>query len=333
MGGSVLVDSVVRQTTVLIAGLATASGNRASLANVANEVLASLVTELKTQGLGSKVIADMFGMALRTYYDRVARLGESQSDSGRSLWDAVLAHVQERGPTLRPAVLSRFARDDEGMVKGVLRDLVRSGLVFASGHGDGTVYRAVTLEEQGATRAGELDGALANLVLVAVHRNGPCAREAIQKLVPIGDAALDALLAGLVGEMRLRTETENGVVRYRHDRIFIPYGDPMGWEAAVLDHYQAVVTAICAKLSSGRTRASADDTIGGSTFHLDVWSGHPLEREALGLLASFRRQAVALREAIERHNATHTRPDDSVDTRIVTYVGQNVSTEEDRDDP
>jgi hypothetical protein len=96
----------------------------------------------------------------------------------------------------------------------------------------------------------------------------------------------------------------------------------------VLDHYQAVVTAICAKLASGLTRASADDTTGGSTFHLDVWPGHPLEREALGLLASFRRQAVAVREAIERHNATHVRPPDAPDTRIVTYVGQTVRSEE-----
>src|SRR6185503_10511024 len=108
----------------------------------------------------------------------------------------------------------------------------------------------------------------------------------------------------------------------------IPYGDPAGWEAAVLDHYQAVVTAICAKLASGLTRASADDTIGGSTFHLDIWSGHPLEREALGLLASFRRQAVALREAIERHNASHVRPADAAEERVVTYVGQSLRAEE-----
>ena len=332
MGESVLIDSVVRQTTVLLASLATAAGNRASLAHVANEVLASLVAELKAQGLGNKVIADMFGMALRTYYDRVARLGESQSDTGRSLWDAVLAHVQERGPVLRADVLTRFGRDDEGMVKGVLRDLVRSGLVFESGQGDATLYRGATPEEQGLHGAPDADAALANMVLVAVHREGPCTREAIQKLVALPDAALDALLARLVTEKRLRIERQGDVTIYRHDRIFIPYGDPAGWEAAVFDHYQAVVTAICAKLASGRTQAGAGDTIGGSTYHLDVWSGHPLEREALGLLASFRRQAVALREAVERHNADHARPEAAAETRVVAYVGQNVLTEEGTDD-
>ena len=70
----------------------------------------------------------MFGMALRTYHDRVARLAESQSESGRSLWDAVLAHVQQHGTSCARDVLRRFSRDGDAMVRGVLRDLVSSGL-------------------------------------------------------------------------------------------------------------------------------------------------------------------------------------------------------------
>jgi hypothetical protein len=170
------------------------------------------------------------------------------------------------------------------------------------------------------------------MVLVAVHRQGPCERAVIQKLVPMGDAALDALLARLVGERRLHAEGEGEHARYRNDRIFIPYGDAIGWEAAVLDHHQAVVSAIRSKLELGRTQASSDDTTGGSTYHFDVWSGHPFEREALGLLASFRRQAVALREAVERHNVSHPRPADVGETRIVSYVGQSLRTEEEPDD-
>jgi len=328
MGSSVLVDMVVRQTTILLASIATASGNRASLANVANEVLGSLVTERRAQGLGNKVIADMFGMALRTYYDRIARLGESQTEGGRSLWDAVLAHVQERGPVLRTGVLERFSRDDESMVKGVLRDLVRSGLVFESGQDDALVFRAATPEERGLGRARDADAQLANMVLVAVHREGPCTASVIQKLVPLSEDTLSSVLARLVGEGRLHEDRDDGATRYRHDRIFIPHGDPAGWEAAVFDHFQAVVTAICAKLASGSHHARADEMIGGSTYHLDVWEGHPLEREAQGLLATFRRQAAALREAVEAHNASHERPEGASDRRIVTYVGQTVLNEE-----
>jgi hypothetical protein len=218
------------------------------------------------------------------------------------------------------------------MVRGALRDVVRSGLVFESGHGDSTTYRAATPEEQGVGRGHDAEAALANMILVAVHRDGPCGRERIAKLVPVTDAVLDALLARLVAEGLLRAESRSEGTVYRHDRVFVPYGDPAGWEAAVFDHYQAVVTAICAKLRSGLTQANAADTVGGSTYHFDVWMGHPLEREALGLLASFRRQAVALREEIERHNAAHARPVDALEKRVVAYVGQAVRSEEETDD-
>jgi hypothetical protein len=72
-----LIDAIVRQTMVLIAQLATAGGGRAQLSHTANQVFLDLVAALKEQGLGNKVIADMFGMALRTYQTKVQRLSEA----------------------------------------------------------------------------------------------------------------------------------------------------------------------------------------------------------------------------------------------------------------
>lgn len=331
MSGTLLIDSIVRQTTVLIASLATAAGHRPSLSHVANQVLLNLVGELKAQGLGNKVIADMFGMALRTYHDRIARLSESKSESGRSLWDAVLAHIQQHGTLLRADVLRRFNRDGDAMVRGVLRDLVSSGLVFRSGQGDHTAYRAASPEEQGMAASASPD-ASAQLILVAVHREGACTREQIQALLPIADRELERLLEQLVADGRLLREPSPDGTRYRAERIFIPYDAPEGWEAAVLDHYQALVAAVCAKLRAGQTHARSDESQGGSTYHLDVWPGHPLEREALGLLASVRRQAVALRSAVEAHNAAHPRPEDAPATRVISYVGQTVLSEGEEDD-
>src|SRR5689334_15018298 len=325
MPGTLLIDSIVRQTTVLIATLATATGNRPSLAHIANQVLANLAAELKAQGIGNKVIADTFGMALRTYHDRVARLSESRSDSGRSLWDAVYAYLEQHQNRLRAEVLQRFSRDDQAMVRGVLRDLVRSGLVFQSGQGDHTQYRAATAEERGRF-GGDHEGARASMIVVAVHHHGPCTRAQIQALVPIADAALDAALAQLVADGGLQLEApldpNAGEPRYRAERVFIAYGDPAGWEAAVFDHYQALVLAVCEKARGGQLRADRAEAVGGSTYHLDVWEGHPLEREALGFLAQMRRQAVALRSAIEAHNATHPRPQDAREKRVLAYVGQ-----------
>src|SRR5512139_841912 len=107
MNLDVLIDSIVRQTTVLIAQLATAAGGRAPLAHTANQVFTELVRELKDQGLGNRVIADMFGLTLRTYHNRVRRLAESSTFQGRSLWEAVLSFVQEKGPVRRVDVLRR----------------------------------------------------------------------------------------------------------------------------------------------------------------------------------------------------------------------------------
>ena len=67
MNVNLLIDALVRQTTVLIAQLATAAGARAQLAHTANQVFMDLVRELKEQGLGNKVIADMFGLSPVSY--------------------------------------------------------------------------------------------------------------------------------------------------------------------------------------------------------------------------------------------------------------------------
>src|SRR5689334_16034848 len=85
MNVPLLIDSVVRQTTVLIAQLATAGGVRAPLASVANQVFLDLADELNAQGVSRKVSADMFGLALRTYLRKIQRLRESSTEGGRSL--------------------------------------------------------------------------------------------------------------------------------------------------------------------------------------------------------------------------------------------------------
>jgi len=97
LNANALIDAVVRPTTVLIAHLATATGARAPLAHVAQQVFVELVSELRAQGVGRKVIADMFGMALRTYHARLERLSESATERGQTLWGAVHAYIGERG--------------------------------------------------------------------------------------------------------------------------------------------------------------------------------------------------------------------------------------------
>ena len=105
-----LIDAIVRQTTVLVAQLATAGGGRPQLAHTANKVFLDLVDSLKEQGLTSKVIADMFGLALRTYHSKIERLSESRTIRGRSLWEALLEYIESKGPVHRTDVLGLTRR-------------------------------------------------------------------------------------------------------------------------------------------------------------------------------------------------------------------------------
>ena len=96
MDPRILIDAIVRQTMVFIAQLSTIDGMRSPLSHVADEVFVGLVRELESQGLGKKVIADMFGLALRSYRQKVQRLSESVTTRGVTLWGAVHAFLAER---------------------------------------------------------------------------------------------------------------------------------------------------------------------------------------------------------------------------------------------
>jgi len=275
MSSTSLIDAVVRQTTVLIAQLATASGQRATLASVANQVFADLVRELKQQGLGHKVIADMFGMALRSYHKKIARLSESRSASGQSIWEAVLAFVQERESVLRADVLKRFSGDEDAVVRGVLNDLVDQGLLYRTGASDRTSYRAARPDE--LPPMPDRDEVINRLVLVALHQHGPLSEQELLEILPMDHAALSAMLRMLVDDGRAQ-RSEDTEPRYGCEHVVIGFSDPVGWEAAVYDHYQAVVSALCHKLRISAQQARRGEHVGGSTYTLDLWPGPPVCR-------------------------------------------------------
>jgi hypothetical protein len=62
--------------------------------------------------------------------------------------------------------------------------------------------------------------------------------------------------------------------------------------------------------------------VGGSTYTLEVWEGHPLQDEAMGELRAFRERVSALRTRIVAHNERTTVPDERI--RVVVYGGQCV---------
>lgn len=316
-----LIDQIVRQTTVLIAQLATTGGVRAPLAHVANQVFLDLARELEAQGVSRKVGADMFGMALRAYLRKIQRLNESTTDRGRSLWQAVLDHLGQHPVVTRAEVLRRFSRDEPAVVRGVLHDLTESGLVFCSGSGPGAVYRIATADEIDRMRGRDDDDASDTFVWALVYRLGPLSQRALCELAFPDAARLDASLRRLVNAGRVWCETRGTGEVYGAREFYVPFSAEAGWEAAVFDHFQALVQTICTRLRAGDA-AEASSSVGGSTYTLDVWPGHPLRDEALGVLPRVRADVGKLRERIEAHNREHGMPAEY--ERVIVYGGQCV---------
>jgi hypothetical protein len=80
------------------------------------------------------VVADMFGLAIRTYQKKVQRLTESVTVRDRTLWEAVLERLQSAGAASRRELLDHFDRDDPVVVGSVLNDLVSTGLGLVPTH-------------------------------------------------------------------------------------------------------------------------------------------------------------------------------------------------------
>jgi len=231
--------------------------------------------------------------------------------------------VQDKGTVQRSDILRRFAADDSAAVGAVLRDLVNSGLVFRTGQGDRTSYRAATAEEfRRGNPTDEREGLVA-IILVALNRYAPATAQDLAEAIPMDVGIVENALEQLLRDGRARKVSDEGPARYECVSCLIPLESSAGWEAAVFDHFQAMVTAVCTKLRMGSTTASYKDFVGGSTYGFDVWSGHPHREEVLGFLAATRQRAIALREKVEAYNASHVAEENALE-RVMFYAGQTV---------
>ncbi len=315
-----LIHAIVRQTTILIAQLATSRGLRAPLAQIADQVFLDLVRELERQRVSRKVSADMFGLGLRTYRRKIQRLSESATERGRSLWEVVLEYLRSRSTATRAEVLRRFSGDDEAQVKAVLHDLCESQLVVVSGTGAGAVYRAAGGEELVALQQGRGTEGLAELVQSLIFREPPLTVEEIAGKTCLDAAALMPILEQLEREGRLERSERDGVPRYQVTRLLVPLGATAGWEAAVFDHFRAMVTTVICRLREESSAPGLADRVGGSTFTVTVWPGPPLAEEVYATLGRLRAELGSLRARVAEANRGREVPESH--TRVVMYLGQ-----------
>lgn len=329
MNTHLVIHRIVQQTMVLIAQIATAGGVRAPLTKVANQVFLDLTNELAAQGLAKHVIADMFGMALRTYHRKVGATLASRTDGNRSVWEAVLEYIREHEPVSGAEVHERFRNDDAQVVTGVLADLTQSGLLYRSGRAMGAHYRIADAADFDNGTDGARGDAEQYLVWLLVFREGSLTSDAIAQALALPHERCRAALEQLVAEGRVTASEREGERYYQSRRFDVPLGNAHGWEAALLDHFQAMVAAICVKLRTGDARSDAADATGGGTYTFDIWPGHALEAEARSTLSRVRAMVIDLRDRIDAENA-RAGAGEEPRTPVVFYMGQYVAADEGR---
>lgn len=317
MNPQLLIDAIVRQTTVLIAQLSTAAGVRAPLSRVADQVFLDLAREIEAQGVSRKVAADMFGLALRTYQTKMQRLAQSSTERDRTLWEGLLAFVEEHGPVSRKKLFERFERDDPTSIGAVLNDLVQSGFVERVKSRSGPAFRvAPSSERKSSPPSGE---ALAALVWVAIYR-GSAGSAAIAAHLGLDPVDIDGAIASLRAQGRV-SDGPDGLIT---TGVVVPVGAEQGWEAAVFDHYQSMVTAITRKVVRGAPRSAADDVVGGTTITFEIHRDHPLRDEVRGLLQRMRGEVNELWARVGEHNKANPSPEAELET-VSFYFGQSTS--------
>lgn len=310
-----LTQYIVRQTTVLLAQISTAAGVRAPLAHVADQVFFELARELENQGVRRNVVADMFGLALRSYQLKMQRLADT-AGAQRSLWQDV--HLALEGTSLsKRELLGRFTTVDARAIGAVLGDLVDSGLAYKSGRGSDAVFGLTSASDR--QRLAEAGGAasLANLIWLSLATRGGQTLEELRGDLGCDESILQRAVARLISDGRI--EVRGGALFAQHFEI--PVGASEGWEAAVCDHFRAVSTAIAKKLA---TRSSdASDTTGGTTLSFTVHDGHPQRDQVYGLLERVRADVGQLWREVSDFNRTNVPPAGS--DRVTFYFGQCVT--------
>ncbi len=206
MDTQVLIDSIMRQTTVLIAQLSSAAGVRAPLAHLADEVFLHLSQELEQQGVSRKVVADMFGLALRGYQRRVQRLSESATERGKTLWQALLELIQAEGPVSRRRVFERFNYDDASAVGAVLNDLTSSGLVFRTGSGNETIYGLTQDQDRAALARESTLETTSSLVWLELCRDSSLAAAELASHLSLTTERVEVAVRHLEATGRIRRE-------------------------------------------------------------------------------------------------------------------------------
>jgi hypothetical protein len=240
----------------------------------------------------------------------------------------VLEYVKSREKTTRGELLLRFSLDDEAQVRAVVHDLCESQLVVASDEGPNVSYRSASEEELLDLRKNGGAEGQDDLLVAVMYREGPLTLAEIAARAQVDVSRIESAIWGLVETGRIQHLKDADADRFEARALIVPLGSAVGWEAAVLDHYKAMVRTVLIRLSQKQTSA-LEDSAGGSTYTIDIWPGHPMEEEVRGSLKQVRSNLSGLRTRVAAYNESQERPQHY--SRVVFYTGQSLINEQDEE--
>lgn len=106
----------------------------------------------------------------------------------------------------------------------MLNDVVRSGLVYSTGTGDGTVFGTTSPEVQKTVQRQHDSDSLANLAWLAVFRGEATNEAELAALLGVERERMNECVAELIAGRRLRRDGE----RLRSSNVIVPLGAEQG---------------------------------------------------------------------------------------------------------
>jgi len=329
MNFSNLVERIVPLVAELFATLASRDPLRMHFADIAGKTLLDIVQTLRSDGISQEAIAASLEMTITGFRAKMKKLAQEfeevdavPGDAGpRTLLERVHGFVYEEGGdrvgTRYQDIADAFRGVKPDSLRGVLHFLVQSGVLSVTGRGATREYR--TIPQRRADSASLADA------VVMLYRDGPMTVAELAHRLEVPTATARRFVERLEGEGRLEPGGgPTGETTYKATSYHVPMGSADGYEAALWDHFQAVVRSVNKKVRLGRYNASLHDVNGGTTFSFDVAEDSELFEELSGFLQSMRVQMEAWRErALEE-----VPPPGTSSKRVTIYTGQMV---EDRD--
>ena len=136
-----LIDALVQKTAGLVADLATMGPTTSRLAHLPDLFFEAIADRLiDKHDKSRRVVAEALGLSVRALQRRLADR-PSSSERGGTIEARLYDLLSAEGPLTRTEIEQRLAREDPEILRSILRDLDRSGVLLSGGRGGRRIFQ------------------------------------------------------------------------------------------------------------------------------------------------------------------------------------------------